>query len=356
MSSGPISVRDDLADVVPYESPQRRARHRMNTNESPYPPPEGVLDSVASSLRELALNRYPDSDASVLHDALSEHLGWSRDGLWLANGSNEVLLHLFLAFGGPRRLAMTFEPTYSLHTLIPRITLTRVRDLWRAEDFRVDLGDALEALEEYEPDIVVLCSPNNPTGNCEPLDTVRALLQLAKGIVIVDEAYGEFAGESESVRSLMDGYRNLVMVRTFSKAWSLAGVRLGYMLCDPSLREGLERVRLPYHLSTLTQSVGAAALRHASETARAIESIAAERDRISVELQAMGVKSFGSRANFVLFQVEDPEAVWSGLLEHGVLVRGYGDTPGLRGCLRVTAGLPVDTDAFLEAMRKVLHE
>lgn len=328
----------------------------MNTNESPYPPPEGVLDSMGSSLRTLALNRYPDSDASELYDALSEHLSWSRSGLWLANGSNEVLLHLFLAFGGPRRLVMTFEPTYSLHTLIPRVTLTRVRDLWRADDFRVDLGDALEAVERYEPDIIMLCSPNNPTGNCEPLDTVRALLQAAKGIVVVDEAYGEFAGESESVRPLLDEYRNLVMVRTFSKAWSLAGVRLGYMLCDPSLRDGLEKVRLPYHLSALTQAAGAAALDHGEETARAIESIVAERDRIAVELHAMGVKSFGSRANFVLFQVEDPEAIWSGLLEQGVLVRSYQDTPGLPGCLRVTAGLPEDTDAFLSAMRRILND
>lgn len=356
MSRAPLSPRADLVDVEPYVSPQRAARYVMNTNESPYPPPPEVVEEMGAALADASLNRYPERGAGSLHRALSDHLGWSLDGLWIANGSNEVFLHLFLAFGGPGRTVMTFEPTYSLHSLIPRIAGTHVRRAWRAEDLSIDLDEAIAAVERDRPEILMVCSPNNPTGNCEPLDTVRALLQTTPGLVIVDEAYGEFASASESVRPLLDEYRNLALVKTFSKAWSLAGVRLGYLLADPSLIASMERVRLPYHLSTPVQIAGVAALRHASHSADAVRSICIERDRLSVELQALGIKTFPSRANFVLFQVDDADAVWQGLLDRGVLVRNYSDTPGLQGCLRVTAGAMEETDAFLGALTQVLDE
>ena len=265
-------------------------------------------------------------------------------------------MHLFLAYGGPTRTVLTFEPTYSLHSLIPRVAGTRIRNLWRDEDYAIDLEAALEEIDRNAPDIVVVCSPNNPTGNCEPLSTVRALLQAAPGIVVVDEAYGEFADPDESVRPLLDEHRNLVLVKTFSKAWRLAGVRLGYMLADPALLDGIARVRLPYHLSTLTQAVGELALRHSAETLGLVESITEQRDRLSVELQAMGIKTFPSRANFVLFQTDDADAVFNRLLARDVLVRNYSSNPALRGCLRVTAGLREETDAFLEAMGAILDE
>jgi histidinol-phosphate aminotransferase len=287
---------------------------------------------------------------------LAQHTKWSTDGLWAANGSNEVLQHLFLAFGGPERTVLTFEPTYSLHSLIPRIAGTRIRNLWRDEDFVVDLEAALEEIERNAPDIVVVCSPNNPTGNCEPLTTVRALLQTAPGLVVVDEAYGEFAGPQESVRPLLDEHRNLVLIKTFSKAYRLAGLRLGYMLADPSLRDGIERVRLPYHLSSLTQAAGELALDFSDQALAMVDAITEERDRISVELQAMGIKTFPTRANFVLFQVDDPDVIFTKLLGRGVLVRNYSSNPALRGCLRVTAGLKEETDAFLEAMEAVLED
>lgn len=348
----PLTVRADLLDVAPYVSPQRSARYVMNTNESPYPPPPGMVEEVTTALREQALNRYPDKDATELFDAVAMEAGWPRDGVWVANGSNEVFLHLFLAFGGPARTSLTFEPTYSLHTLIPRITGTHHVQVGRTETFEVDLDAAVEAIRTHRPDLVVLCSPNNPSGGTDPLNTVAALAAEAPGLVVVDEAYGEFASPDESVRPLLDEAPNLVLTKTFSKAWRLAGVRIGYLLAAPGLVDGLARVRLPYHLSTLSQLVGTAALRHRAETLEMVAAITEERDRMSVELQVMGIKVFPSRANFVLFEVDDPDALWAALLERGVLVRNYSSHEGLERCLRVTAGLPEETDAFLAAMKE----
>ena len=352
MTRPPLALRPDLVDLDSQAGSRPPARHRMDKNESPYAPPPPVVEEVLEELGRLALNRYPHDGG--LEAALSKHVEWSRDGLWVANGSNEALLHLLLAFGGSERKVLCFEPTYPMHSVIPRIATTRVRRLWRTEEFVIELEDALAEIERTEPEIVVVCSPNNPTGNTEPLPTVRALLEAAPGIVVVDEAYGEFATSEESVRPLLDEHRNLVLIKTFSKSWSLAGVRVGYMLADPLLIEGIARVGLPHHLSSVSQVVGEAALRHSGATADIVEAIVTERDRISVELQAMGVKTFRSRANFVLFQVDDASGVWGSLLQQGVLVRNYSDTPGLYGSLRVTAGLPEDGDVFLSAMEEAL--
>lgn len=349
----PLGVRPDLVDVAPYVSPQQPARYRMNTNESPYAPPPELVKEVAAEIEEIALNRYPDRDANDLYDAMSQHLEWPREGLWIANGSNEVFMHLFLAFGGPGRRGMLFEPTYALHSLIPTIASTKMVKLARAAEFTIDLDSALDAIRRDRPDLVIVCSPNNPTGGCDPLPVVRALAAEAPGLVVVDEAYVEFADPDESVRPLLEEHDNLVLVKTFSKAWRLAGVRIGYMLAQPSLIAELARVRLPYHLSAPTQVVGRAALRHASGTLDLVRSIAAERDRIALELQALGVLTYPSSANFVLFEVDDPQRVWRDLLDREVLVRSYPDHPRLKRCLRVTAGLPEETDAFLAAMREV---
>jgi histidinol-phosphate aminotransferase len=349
-----LSVRDDLAGVAPYVSPQQPARYRMNTNESPYPPPEALVEEVASELREIALNRYPDRDAHRLYEALSKHLDWPPEGLWVANGSNEVFLHLFLGFGGPGRRTLLFEPTYSMHSLIPRIAGTEVIQLQRDGELLVDLDHALEVTARSRPEITIVCSPNNPTGGSEPLHTIETLLEESRGIVVVDEAYGEFADPDNSAKPLLSKHPNLVLTKTFSKAWRLAGVRIGYMLADPELVSELARVRLPYHLSAITQVVGEAAIRHAGETLELAEAITEERDRIVVELQRMGVKSHPSDANFVLFEVEDADVVFKRLLERDVLVRNYSQVEGLEGCLRVTAGLRDETDAFLAAMEQVL--
>ncbi len=354
----PLDVRPDLADVAPYVSPQRPGWTglRMNTNESPYPPPPEVVDGFLSGLREAAFNRYPDRDARGLVAALARHLDHPAEGVWLANGSNEVLLHLFLTFGGTGRSIMVCEPTYSLYALIARITGTQVLAIERDETFDVDLDAGLEAIKAKRPDIVVLCSPNNPTGNVEPRLSVEAILRDAPGLVVVDEAYGEFAPDETSARDLLASHPNLVIVKTFSKAWSLAGARLGYLLAHPDLVTNLARVRLPYNLSTPTQLLGEAVLAHLDEMRGPIEKVTSERDRLTVGLQALGVKTYPSRANFVLFEVDEPGGVWGGLVERGVLIRRYENVPRLERCLRVTAGMPEETERFLDALEEVLRE
>ena len=355
MSDAPVlKVRPDLESVAPYISPQQPATYRMNTNEAPYPPPAALIEEVTRGTEAIALNRYPDRDAVDLVDAIAAHSGWPREGLWVANGSNEVFMHLFLAFGGPGRTSMTFEPTYSLHTLIPRIAGTRTIQIPRGSDFRIDLSSSLSAIDRERPDIVIVCSPNNPTGGCEDIATIEALLAAAPGLVIVDEAYGEFDQHEHSVTSMLADHPNLAVTKTFSKAWRLAGVRIGYMLAAPALIAELARVRLPYHLSAITQLVGVSAIKHASETLEMVRSIATQRDRIASELDALGVKVYPSRANFVLFEVTDPDGVWQRLLDQGVLVRNYSGAEGLESCLRVTAGLPEETDAFISAMKVAL--
>ena len=351
-----LSVRSDLAGLEPYISPQRPARYRMNTNESPYEPSPAFESDLAAAISAVQLNRYPDKDASDLREALSLRTGWPQAGISVANGSNEVLLHLCLAYAGTGRSVLTFEPTYSLHGLIPRMTGAEVVQLRRDDIFEIDLGAAIEAIRNRSPEIVMVCSPNNPTGGMEPLPSIEALLEEAPGIVIVDEAYSEFADPGDSARRLLAEHPNLVVTRTFSKAWRLAGARIGYALGDPTLIEGLALVRLPYHLSSLSQATALVALQHADECMRLAAAVAEERDRIAIELQAMGVKTFPSHANFVLFEVDDPRRVWSALLERDVLIRIYPGTPGLEHGLRVTAGLPQEADAFLSAMQQVLDE
>ena len=348
-----LSVRPDLSESAPYVSPQRPARYRMNTNEAPYPPPEILVKEVAAEIEAMSLNRYPDRDATKLYDAISNHVGWPADGLWVANGSNEVFMHLFLAFGGPGRRSMTFEPTYSLHTLIPRIAGTETIQRPRGGDFEIDVDDAVATIKQHRPEVVIVCSPNNPTGDCEPRSTVEALLDVAPGIVVVDEAYGEFDLHDHSVLDMLADNPRLVITKTFSKAWRLAGVRIGYMLADPALVRELARVRLPYHLSAITQVVGEAAIRHAGETLQLVKTICDQRDRITFELQSLGLKTYPSSANFVLFEVENPEEVWTGLLERDVLVRTYAGVSQLERCLRVTAGLPEETDVFVKAIKEV---
>lgn len=344
------SVRDDLAGVEPYVSPQRPAAYRMNVNESPYPPPEGVLEEAFAAVRAAEVNRYPLRDAEELRRAVADRVGGPVESVWVANGSNEVFQHLFLAFGGPGRTALVFEPTYSLHTLIPRITGTGVVTRRRTETYEIDLDAAREALDVHEPDIVLVCSPNNPTGNTERREVVRSLLEESSGLVVVDEAYIDFAPSGSSVLDLLDDFPNLVVVRTFSKAWRVAGARLGFLAAHPEVVEGLKKVRLPYHLSVFTQALGVAVLRYADDALEHVAAIVAERDRIAAALEVRDIRVHPSGANFLLFEVDDPDAAWNALLSRGVLVRNYSGTDAVGRCLRVTAGLPEETDAFVAAI------
>ncbi|HEV2757082.1 MAG TPA: histidinol-phosphate transaminase [Actinomycetota bacterium] len=353
-----LSLRPDLEEVEPYVSPQLHGVLRMNTNESPYGPPQSVVDALTEAVGDMRLNRYPDRDATGLVDALAEKWEWPREGIWLANGSNEVFMHLFLAFGGPGRTALTFEPTYSLHSLIPRIAMTSVTHLDRDERFGIDVEAALRHLADHSPEIVVVCSPNNPTGDCTPVEVVEELLRAAPGLVVVDEAYAEFAPPEASTVPLLSRYPNLVVVRTFSKAWSLAGVRLGYLLAAEDLVRKMAVVRLPYHLSTLAQAVGVAALGAEEETRANVTKIVAERERVVHALGALpkgGVRARPSDANFVLFRDDggDGDLLRRCLLEEGVLVRSYAEPETLRPWARVTIGLPEENDEFLLRLRNV---
>ena len=349
-------VRPDLASLSAYLAPQVEARVRLNTNECAYPLPETFVRDLAGAVARIPFNRYPDRDATELRAGLGELTGHGADGIWVANGSNEVLQHLCLAFGGPGRRVLLFDPTYSMHSLIPRMVGTELVHEPLPVGFRLDPGSAVAAVRRHEPALVFVCSPNNPTGNAQPLDTVEALCREAGVLVMVDEAYIEFGGRS--AQPLLDGHENLVVVRTFSKAFSMAAARLGYALASPELVAELPRVRLPYHLSALSLAAGDVALRHLDDARGVLDRLGEQRDRIVSALTALGdVETYPSDANFVLFRTPvEARALWRALLDRGVLIRDVSAGVGLERCLRVTAGTPEETSAFLEALPEALKE
>ncbi len=351
-----LPLRDALRGMRPYGAPQLDVAVRLNTNENSYPVPDEVVEAigkaVAAELREL--NRYPDRDAVALRADLATYLGHGLGvpNTWAANGSNEIQQQLLQAFGGPGRSALGFSPAYSMHPLLAVGTGTRWVDGHRGADFALTVESATAQLREYAPDVVFLCSPNNPTGTATALDVIRAVADEAPGMVVVDEAYAEFARPgTPSALTLLRQYPRLVVTRTMSKAFALAGGRLGYLAADPAVVEAVQLVRLPYHLSALTQAAARAALAHSGALLATVEAIKVQRDRIVTQLRARGLTVADSDANFVLFgQFEDAPAVWRRILEHGVLIRDV----GLPGWLRVTAGTPEETDAFLRALDTAL--
>jgi len=346
-----LPLRDELRGLRPYGAPQLDVPVRLNTNENSYPLPDEVVAAVekalAATLRDL--NRYPDRDAVALREDLAGYLGVRADQVWAANGSNEVQQQLLQAFGGPGRSALGFVPAYSMHPLLAAGTGTSWVDGHRDENFELSPQEARRQVAAHRPDVVFLCSPNNPTGTALPLAVVEAVLHEAPGMVVVDEAYAEFRRPgTPTALSLLDGHPRLVVTRTMSKAFALAGVRLGYLAADPAVVDAVQLVRLPYHLSTLTQAAARAALAHAETLLGTVEATKAERDRIVRELVAAGFETAPSDANFVLFgRFADEKSTWRRLLDRGVLVRDV----GLPGWLRVTAGTPAENDAFLHALR-----
>jgi histidinol-phosphate aminotransferase len=343
--------RPGLREVGPYDSPQLDVAVRLNTNECPLPLPAGFSDDLAAAVRELELNRYPDGQMRALREGLAARTGHGADGVWAANGSNEILTQLLIAYGGAGRRAALFEPTYLLHRRLCWLTRTEIVEHRLDPPFEIDDGAVRWAAAE-DAHVVFVCSPNNPTGNTQPLDAVRSLASRSDGLVIVDEAYVEFGGET--ALPLVAEHANVVVVRTFSKAFALAGARIGYLLASPEVVEDLERVRLPYHMSALTQTAGVTALRHAGEAAAGLDAIRIERDRIVRALSGIdGTTVFPSHANFVLFQPpRDAKEVWRGLLDRGVLVRDL--TEVVPNGLRVTAGTTHEVDLFLKALEEVL--
>lgn len=350
-----VGGREDLADLPSYRAPQSEARVRLNTNESPFPPPPTVIEEVTRRISEMELNRYPDRDATEVRERLAEYVGTITERVWVASGSNEILLQLLLAFGGAERKVMTFEPTYGMHTHMARISGTRLLRGRRDADFSLQLDATVEAIRAQLPEIVFLCSPNNPTGNSDPEDVVREICSAAPGIVVMDQAYAEFGGET--FHHLIEEFEHLVVTRTFSKAWRLAGARIGYMIARPMIMEEVMRVRLPYHFSSLAQAMTLAALDHSEEILGTVETIRHERDRVYRELETTkGIQAYPSDGNYILFRVLEGEAtdVWQGLLDKEVLIRDFSDRPGSTGCLRVTIGTAEEDEAFLEALSGVL--
>ncbi|MGK5684560.1 histidinol-phosphate transaminase [Actinoplanes sp. URMC 104] len=348
-----LPIRDDLRGKTPYGAPQLDVAVRLNTNENSYPLPDAVVDAIAKAVQaELRdLNRYPDRDATALRADLADYLGHGLTGAhtWAANGSNEVQQQLLQAFAGPGRTALGFGPSYSMHPLLAQGTGTRWIGALRDPDFGLTPAAALAQLEEHDPDLVFLCSPNNPTGTALDPEVVTAVLEAARGVVVVDEAYAEFARPgTPSALALLPGHPRLVVSRTMSKAFGFAGGRLGYLAADPAVVDAVQLVRLPYHLSALTQAAARAALAQRDALLATVEVIKQQRDRIVATLRERGMRVADSDANFVLFEVGgDQRVAWQRLLDRGVLIRDV----GLPGWLRVTAGTPAETDAFLEAVK-----
>ncbi|HXY45289.1 MAG TPA: histidinol-phosphate transaminase [Acidimicrobiales bacterium] len=360
---GPRARPNSVALRPGYHSPQVEVETRLNTNESPEPPPQGFLDELAAAVTKIAANRYPDRRATALRATIAEHHGVTADQVFCANGSNEVLQCLFLAYGGAGRSTVVFEPTYALHSHIPRLTATEVVIGERDEDFRVDVPTALRLLErvahdrgDFEPSITMLCSPNNPTGGAEAPETVAALAAAVPGLLVVDEAYGQFA--PSSALDLVTENPSVVVVRTFSKTWAMAALRLGYLVAHPEVVAACEQVVLPYHLDAVKQAAGVLALRYEDEMRRRVARLLEQRNRVAAALAALDLEYWPSDANFILFRVagHDSADVWQRLVAHSVLVRDVSGWPGLEGCLRVTIGTAAENERFLSGLKAVLAE
>jgi histidinol-phosphate aminotransferase len=345
-------IRADLRHLHPYGAPQLDVPVQLNTNENPYAPSERLKKAIADAVACVAgtLNRYPDRDAVDLRKDLADYLGHGLTArqVWAANGSNEVIQQLLQAFGGPGRTAVGFEPSYSMHPLISEVTGTA----WTVGNRDADYGlsAAAEQVKAHRPDVVFVTSPNNPTGTSVPLDLVEEVYDAAHGLVVVDEAYAEFVrAGTPSALTLLPGRPRLVVTRTMSKAFAAAGTRLGYLAADPAVIDALLLVRLPYHLSTVTQAVARAAIANRDEPLATVEALRRDRDDLVAWLRGHGLTVADSDANFVLFGVfGNRDAVWQGLLDRGVLIRNTGP----KGWLRVSVGTPAENDAFKHALKE----
>ena len=353
-----LPIRDSLKGRTPYGAPQLHVPIALNVNENSHRIPEEVAIDVVSRLAQavLNINRYPDREFTALREKLATYLGHGlkTEQLWAANGSNEVIQQIFQAFGGPGRKALGFKPTYSMYSLIALGADTDYLEVERAERYELTPELIREAIAEHQPDIVMLCSPNNPTGTPLSLSCIEAAYEATNGIVVVDEAYVEFShGQEDSAVSLLPGRPRLLVSRTMSKAFAFAGARLGYLAADPAVVDALRLVRLPYHLSAFTQAAAEAALDHSAAMLGTVADIQVQRDRLLMELAELGYDPYRSDSNFVLFAgVKDPQGMFEALLARGILVRNL----GIPNTLRVTAGTEAETTAFLAALAELTHE
>ena len=353
-----LPLRPELVGEEPYGAPQIRDVVMLNVNENPYPPSPAIIAEMATAIAETAagVNRYPDREASALRADLAAYLGHGLDAgrVWVANGSNEVMTHLLGAFAGPGRTVLTFAPTYSMYPEYARNTHSEYVVVPRTPDYAISPDVAIGAIAEHSPTVVILTTPNNPTGTSTPLETTRRILAATDAIVVVDEAYQEFARDpSRTALTLLPEFGNLVVARTMSKAFALAGGRVGYFAAAPAIVDACRIVRLPYHLSAQTQALARVALAHAPEMLAEVDRLRQVRDELVARLPQLGVQVVPSDANFCLFgPFTDRHDVWQRLLDRGILVREVGPA----GWLRVSVGTPEQTDQFYAALAAVMEE
>ncbi len=350
-----LPIRDSLKGKKPYGAPQLHVPVALNVNENTHEISEPVLVDIISRLA-LALkdiNRYPDREFTNLRQSLATYLGngLTENQIWAANGSNEILQQMFMAFGGPGRKALSFSPTYSMYPIIASSTDTEYVEVKRSARYELSEELVLEAIAEHKPNITIICSPNNPTGTPVSIEVIKAAYEATEGILVVDEAYAEFSLNNDSALSLLQGRERLIISRTMSKAFAFAGARVGYLAADSAVCDAMRLVRLPYHLSALTQAAAEAALDHSSEMLRTVSEIREQRDRLYVALQDLGLDPYRSDANFILVGgIENPDEIWNALLARGILVRNV----GIPNTLRITAGTEQETTAVIEAMAELL--
>lgn len=351
-----LPVRPELVGAAPYGAPQLDVPVRLNVNENPFPLPPQVVEAMAARVREVSvdLNRYPDRDADTLRAKLADYLGHglSSANVWAANGSNEVMTHLLQVFAGPGRRVLSFGPTYSMYPEYARNTWSEYVQVPRSADFTIDVDAAVAAIAEHRPSVVIVTTPNNPSGTLTPASTITALLEAGEHVLVVDEAYQEFAPDgAPSALELLAQHPRLVVTRTMSKAFGLAGGRLGYLAASADVVDLCRVVRLPYHLSAVTQAVAEVALDHAGAMMEQVQQLREQRDRLTSALSEQGLQVADSAANFVLFgRFADRHQVWQDLVDRGVLIREVGPS----GWLRVSAGQPAETEQFLDALAEVL--
>ena len=352
-----LPLRESLAPLSAYGAPQVDAEATLNTNENPFSLSPELVSAIAARISQVAanLNRYPDRDARELRNGLASYINQlsgtslSASQVWVANGSNEIIQSLFLAFGD--RAAIGFLPSYSMHPLIARVTSTEWVDGKRRSDFSLDIDSAITQIAQVAPALTFITTPNNPTGEAISIDDIEKIAQIVPGLLVVDEAYAEFSDQRSAV-TLIEKYPQIVVIRTMSKAFSFAGARVGYLLAHPSVVDAMMLVRLPYHLSTLTQGAALVALDFKDELLSGVAVLRAERDRVASSLREMGLTVLPSQANFLLFsgfQTSSPQ-LWQEMLDRGILIRDV----GLSGYLRTTIGTGAENDKFLHALRECL--
>ncbi|MHB8262316.1 MAG: histidinol dehydrogenase [Acidimicrobiales bacterium] len=359
VSAAGVRLRDDLVSFSGYSSPQTQVEVKINANEYPFAVPDAWKDELAGRIASLETNRYPDRRATRLRDGLGDWIGTAPVNIFAGRGSNEVLQCLLLAYGGHGRSALVFEPTYQMHSRIAAITQASVVSVMRRHNFEVDMGRMRDAIRTYDPHVIFLCSPNNPTGMLEPMEVIEEVLRLSSGLVILDAAYGEFATGAvlDPAAVNFKGKERLAVVRTFSKVWALASMRIGYMIAAPSVVQACELVALPYHIDAISQEVGLIALEHTGELQDRVSAITSERDRMFTRLAGLPVKVWPSQANFLLFRPLSIE--WAKLMDsmlvRSILIRDFSEEPGLEGCFRVTVGTVEENDRFLDALGEILN-